>query len=144
MSDHVPSNYYSIEMSALKFLMGEAEALMEPVRQTLGRDVSKALRTGDAPLSQSLCQDLSVKLQPGLVQSQTLVNLDFTCSLIFKQPLLSLLPFKFSKPSASLSSKRPTHNSVSNRLPVCQTEDSNLLIYNLITTSKLYCGLSVE
>lgn len=144
MSDRVPSNYYGIEMSALKFLMGEAEAsLMEPVRQTLSRDVSKALRTGNAPLSQSLCQDLSVKLQPGLVQSQTLVTLDFTCSLIFKQPLLSLLPFKYSKPSASLSTKRPTHNSVSNRLPVCQTEDSNLLSYNLIT-SKLYCGQSVE
>lgn len=92
-------------MSALKFLVGEAEALTEPVRQTLGRDVSKALGAGNAPLSQSLCQDLSVKLQPSLVQSQTRVTLDFNCSLIFKHPLLSLLSFKYSKPSASLSTE---------------------------------------
>lgn len=83
MLEHLPGNYYGIEMSALKFLMGDAETVIEPTKPTLSKDASKALRNRGCIL-----HNQSVSLQPDLVQGQTLTTLNFNCFFFFLTPLL--------------------------------------------------------
>lgn len=103
-------------------------------------NVSKALRTGNVSLSQSLHQDMSVKLQPSLVQSQTLVTLDFNCFL-FKPLLLTSLFLIFKAQCFYVHKKDYTYTPYQigdfQYIKVAEGKMITYLAVTVITTSKL-------
>lgn len=125
-------NCYGVESSALKFLMGEAETLIERVRQTLGRDVSKSVK--NRRLFHNRCLK-TCQLSYSLAWYRAKPWLPLTnCSFLFKLPLLPSL-FNIQSLGLLCAQRGLLHiHSLSNRrLPLCPSsrrEDGNLFSSN--------------